>query len=68
MTQELKTQVRLAAYTAMAFYPNSHLGTYSRRYDLRAAFKAMRRCLESGMDAWQAATYVYCDAQRYADM
>lgn len=64
-----KDMIFQAAYEAMEYYPNSHLGEYSRLDDLRSVFRCIRRRVsDHGQTVFQAAQDIYLDAQRYVDM
>lgn len=64
-----KEMIFQAAYDCMEYYPNSHLGDYSRLDDLRSVFRGIRRRVEvHGQTVYQAAQDLYRDAQRYVDM
>lgn len=68
LSHDEKTAIRAAVFTACEYFPNSHLGAYSRREDMRNGFKSIRRHIEAGNDAFQAASALSCDAYRYVDM
>lgn len=68
LTKNEKEQIRKAVKEAMRYYPNSHLGDCSPREDMRSAFRSIRNARDYYGNMWEAATYVYNDAQRYADM
>lgn len=42
LTHETREDIRQAVGLAMTYWPNSHLGTYSPREDMRSAFKMLR--------------------------
>ena len=64
-----KDMIFQAAYECMEYWPNSHLGEYSRSDDLRSFFRGIRRGVEMhGETVYQAAQRYYIDAQRYVDM
>ena len=68
MTPNAKQDVRRAAELAMCCWPNAHLGDYSRRDDLRSAFRLMRSRLRHGLSIQAAAGAVEMDAYRHANM
>lgn len=68
LTAEMRASIKNAARDAMEFWPNGHLGEYSRRSDLRSAFGVMRRRFNDGEPITIAAAYVATDAQHHQDM
>jgi hypothetical protein len=68
MTDYEREQVREAVAAAMEFWPNAHLGDYTRREDLHSAFGMMRRHIAAGESVGSAAGSVLIDALRHEDM
>lgn len=68
MDRTAKQDVRRAAELAMRYWPNSHLGAYTRRDDLRSAFVQMRARLRGGDHIQAAAGAVEMDAYRHVNM
>jgi len=68
MQTQTRQMVRQAASLAMDYWPNSHLGDYSRREDHRSAFLRMRASLSRGDTIQSAAGQVEADACRHMDM
>lgn len=68
MTRNARQDVRQAATLAVRYWPNSHLGDYSPREDLRSAFRMMRSHLRAGESIQAAAGAVEMDAYRHANM
>lgn len=67
LTDRQRQQVRELAYSAMCYYPNSHLGDYTRREDLRSLFRMVR----SHADAYgvaSALSHAWKSVQSHADM
>ncbi len=60
--------LRDAVMDAMQFWPNAHLGTYTRRDDLRSAFRMIRSWLKAGDTIQAAIGRVANDALRHMDM
>ena len=42
LNSEIRSDVREVVSLAVEYWPNSHLGTQSRRDDIRSAFKMLR--------------------------
>ncbi len=64
MKRELKSTVRAAVLDAMEYWPNSHLGDYSRRQDMRSAFKMLR----SYPDIWEGIAALERNVSSHVDM
>lgn len=46
LSNEVREDIRGAICLAMEYWPNAHLGTNSRRDDMRSAFKMLRSWAE----------------------
>lgn len=68
LAQDTADQVREAVADAMLYWPNAHLGDYTRREDMHSAFGIIRRRVQSGQHIQAAVAYVANDALRHADM
>ncbi len=62
-----KQLIRQAVCLAMEYWPNSHLGDYSRRQDMRSAFKQIRDA-EPTIGLLPAVYRVEDDAYNHQDM
>lgn len=65
---EAKNAIRYAVYDAMQYWPNAHLGDYSRRQDMRSAFKMIRSYAEHRNDLWQGIYALDRNAKAHMDM
>lgn len=69
LQQSDRRMIREAAALAMDYWPNAHLGDYSRREDLRSAFTIIRRRVEIGGESVHAAAaHVQISAFSHRDM
>lgn len=68
LDQGTRELIRLSVGMAMDWWPNSHLGEYSTREDMRSAFEFLRNNIERTGDVWGAAYLLQQDAFTYADM
>jgi hypothetical protein len=68
MTNTTKQTIREAVKLAVAYWPNSHLGDYSAREDIRSAFKIIRSHAERGAGLHAGIAAVESSAYRHADM
>lgn len=68
MSNATKTAIREAVKLAMAYWPNAHLGDYSRREDMRSAFVIIRSHAERGNGLVDGIHQVLTSAYRHADM
>jgi hypothetical protein len=68
MSTTTRNAVRNAVKLAMHYWPNSHLGDYSPREDMRSAFLMIRTRLERGESIQSAISDVETSAYRHADM
>lgn len=67
MTIDLQNDIRHAVELAMEYWPNAHLGTNTRREDMRSAFKMLRSWAE--VESIQCAIgQVKHNAYSHADM
>lgn len=60
--------VREAVSLACRYWPNSHLGDYTVREDMRSAFRLIRSHVRHGDDLFAACGRIAGDAHRYANM
>ena len=67
LTADSRREVRHAVELAVRYWPNSHLGDYTPREDIRSAFRLLRSHAERDGIA-VAAAHLQTDAYRYADM
>ena len=65
---EMRETVRDCFARAMYLYPNSHLGTYTRREDLQSAKRFIRSRLNIGWSLREAIGDLQRDLDRYEDM
>lgn len=64
---DIRNDIRNAVQLAMEYWPNSHLGTNTRREDMRSAFRMMRSWAEH--ESIQCAVgKVVSSAYSHADM
>ncbi len=68
MTRDTLNQVRDAVGLAVRYWPNSHLGDYTPREDIRSAFRFIRGRLNRGVHLQAAAGEIASDAYRHANM
>jgi hypothetical protein len=68
MTNTTKQTIRAAVKLAVAYWPNSHLGDYSAREDIRSAFTIIRSHAERGDGLHAGIAAVESSAYRHADM
>lgn len=68
MTTDTRNQIREAVKLAVRYWPNSHLGDYSPREDIRSAFRIMRSHAERGDGLSAGISNVLSSAYRHADM
>ena len=68
MTKTDKHNIREAVALAMDYWPNSHLGDYSRREDMQSAFRIIRSHAERGNGLQDGIANVLTSAYRHADM
>jgi hypothetical protein len=57
-----------AVTMAMQYWPNSHLGDYTRLEDMHSAFKFIRVRVEQGYNIQSACLDLESDAYRHMDM
>lgn len=68
MTTDTRRSIREAVKLAVAYWPNSHLGDYSAREDIRSAFIIIRGHAERGDGLHAGIANVLSSAYRHADM
>lgn len=68
MTTETKNSIRNAVKLAVTYWPNSHLGDYSPREDIRSAFTIIRSHAERGDGLHAGIANVESSAYRHMDM
>ncbi len=62
-----RANIRYAVHLAVAYWPNAHLGEYSRLEDIRRAFQQLRASMDV-LSPGVAATNLLIDAYRHQDM
>jgi hypothetical protein len=67
MTTDQKQAIRSAVKLAMQYWPNSHLGDYTPREDMRSAFTILRSHAERD-GILPAIAYLETSAYRHANM
>jgi len=68
MTTDTRDSIREAVKLAMHYWPNAHLGDYSRREDMQSAFRIIRSHAERGNGLQDGISNVLSSAYRHADM
>jgi hypothetical protein len=68
MQIETREDIRDAVDLAMTYWPNAHLGTNTRRQDMRSAFKMLRSWAEHDGSIQAAIGRVTSSAYSHADM
>ena len=68
MTKTERDDIRHAVKLAVAYWPNSHLGDYTPREDIRSAFVIIRGHAERGAGLRAGIANVESSAYRHADM
>ena len=60
-------ETRRAVTLAVRYWPNSHLGDYTPREDIRSAFRFIRARIDRGFSVESAASELESDAIRHAN-
>lgn len=69
LSPENREDIRHAVALAMTYWPNSHLGDYSPREDMRSAFRMLRSHTDyNGGNIHAGIGALSGDAYRHADM
>jgi hypothetical protein len=68
LTPNARKDIRHAVDLAVRYWPNSHLGDFTPREDIRSAFLRIRREVERGQPIQSAVGQVEMDAYRHANM
>lgn len=68
MNTETRNRIREAVKLAVAYWPNSHLGDYTAREDIRSAFTIIRGHAERGDGLHAGIANVESSAYRHMDM
>ncbi len=63
-----RADVRHAVELAVQYWPNSHLGSYTPRQDIRSAFLFIRNRVNRGEHIQSAVGQLESDAYRHANM